>query len=158
MAKVLVLYYSCTGNTRQMAEAVAEGAKQAGAEVAVCDVESCALEQLLEYDAIIAGSPTYYGIVAGALKEFFDRSVKYHTKLEGKVGGAFSSGGGMGGGSETTVLSILQMMLVHGMIVQGKSKGNHYGAVSVKAPDENVIQECRQLGERVAKLAAKLFG
>lgn len=158
MAKVLVLYYSRTGNTRQMAETVAEGAKQAGAETTLCDVEVCTLEQLLEYDGIVAGSPTYYGIVAGKLKDFFDRSVKYHGKLEGKVGGAFSSAGVMGGGSETTVLSILQIMLVHGMIVQGQSKGNHYGVVSVKAPDENVLQECHQLGERVAKLAAKLFG
>ncbi len=158
MAKVLVLYYSRSGNTKEMAETVAVGAQQAGAETTVCDVENCTLEQLLEYDGIIAGSPTYYGIVAGKLKDFFDRSVKYHGKLEGKVGGAFSSAGVMGGGSETTVLSILQIMLVHGMIVQGQSKGNHYGVTSIKAPDANAIQECRQLGERVAKLAGKLFG
>ena len=158
MAKILILFYSRTGNTKQMAEAVAEGAKQAGAETTVCDVENCTLEQLLEHDGIIAGSPTYYGIVAGELKKFFDKSVKYHTQLEGKVGGAFSSGGVIGGGNETTVLSILQIMLVHGMIVQGQSKGNHYGVVSIKAPDASAIQECRQLGERVAKLAIKLFG
>ncbi|MEW5921346.1 MAG: NAD(P)H-dependent oxidoreductase [Bacillota bacterium] len=158
MAKILILYYSRTDNTRQMAEAVAEGARQAGVETTVSDVENCALEQLLEYDGIIAGSPTYYGIVAGALKDFFDRSVKYHGKLEGKVGGAFSSSGVLGGGNETTVLSILQIMLVHGMVVQGQSKGNHYGVVAVKAPDESARQECRLLGQRVAQLAAKLFG
>ena len=158
MAKVLIIYYSRTGNTQKMAETVAAGAKGAGAETTLCAVENCTLEQLLEYDGIIAGSPTYYGIVAGVLKEFFDGSVKYHGKLEGKVGGAFSSAGVMGGGSETTVISILQMMLVHGMIVQGQSKGNHFGVVSVKAPAESVIQECHQLGERVAKLAIKLYG
>ncbi|HAP31905.1 MAG TPA: flavodoxin [Firmicutes bacterium] len=158
MAKILILYYSRTGNTRQMAEAVAEGARQAGAETTVCAVEQCALEQLLEHDGIIAGSPTYYGIVAGAFKNFFDHSVKYHGKLEGKVGGAFASSGVFGGGSETTALSILQMMLVHGMIVQGRPSGSHYGVVAVQAPDERARQECRQLGERVTQLAAKLFG
>ena len=158
MAKILIIYYSRTGNTRQMAEAVADGARKAGAETTICDVKSCSLEQLLDNDGIIAGSPTYYGLVSGALKDFFDRSVKYHGKLEGKVGGAFSSTGVLGGGSETTVLSILQMMLVHGMIVQGQSEGNHYGVVSIEAPNENVIEQCRQLGERVSKLTGKLFG
>lgn len=158
MAKLLILYYSRTGNTEKMAQAIAAGAEETGADVTLCSVSNCSVEQLLEYDGIIAGSPTYYGIVAGTLKNFFDESVKYHTRLEGKVGGAFSSAGVFGGGSETTVQSILQMMLVHGMIIQGKSKGNHYGVVAVGAPDESIIQECRQLGERVAKLAAKLFG
>lgn len=158
MAKILVFYYSRSGNTRQMAEAVAEGVRGTEAEVTVCDIKDCDVEQLIEYDGIIAGSPTYYGIVAGALKDFFDRSVKFHGKLEGKVGGAFSSAGVFGGGSETTVLSILQMMLVHGMIVQGQSKGNHYGVVAIGTPDASALQECRQLGERVGRLAVKLFG
>jgi NAD(P)H dehydrogenase (quinone) len=158
MAKILVLYYSRSGNTRKMAEAVADGARNTGAEVTVSDVKKCSLEQLLDHDGIIAGSPTYYGLVAGPLKEFFDRSVKYHGKLEGKVGGAFSSAALLGGGNETAVLSILQMMLVHGMIVQGRSKNNHYGAVSIEAPDESALEQCRQLGERVSRLAGKLFG
>lgn len=157
MAKVLVLYYSRSGNTRQMAEAVAEGAKKVGAEVTLSDVKSCSPEQLLLYDGIIAGSPTYYGIVAGPLKDFFDRSVKYHGKLTGKVGGAFASAMALGGGIETTVFSIIQIMLVHGMIIQGKTKNNHYGAVSIGAPDETALEECRLLGERVAGLAAKLY-
>lgn len=158
MAKILVLYYSRSGNTRKMAEAVAEGVKNTGAQLTLCDLKNCTLEQLLDHDGIVAGSPTYYGQVAGALKEFFDRSVKYHGKLEGKVGGAFASSGVLGGGNETTVLSILQMMLVHGMIVQGQSKTNHYGAVSIEAPDESALEQCRLLGERVSKLAARLYG
>ncbi len=140
-----------------MAEAVAEGAKNAGAEVTLSDVKDCEPEELLDYDAIIAGSPTYYGIVAGEMKDFFDRSVKFHGKLEGKVGGAFASAMALGGGNETTVMSILQMMLVHGMIVQGKTRKNHYGAVSINAPDEEAKEECRQFGIRVATLAGNLF-
>ncbi len=139
-----------------MAEAVAEGAKHAGAEVTLSDVKDCDPKQLLDYDGIIAGSPTYYGILAGEMKDFFDRSVKYHGKLEGKVGGAFASAMALGGGNETTVMSILQMMLVHGMVIQGKTRKNHFGAVSVNAPDEAAKDECRQIGARVASLAEKL--
>lgn len=157
MAKILVLYYSRTGNTRKMAEAVAVGAKGTGAEVVIKEVENCKPEDLLEYDGIIAGSPTYYGIVAAPLKEIFDRSVIHHGKLEGKVGGAFASAGVLGGGMETTVQSILQMLLVHGMIVQGQSRGNHYGVVSIGAPDEKALDQCRELGKRVGRLAARLF-
>ncbi len=157
MAKILILYYSRTGNTRKMAEAVAVGVKGTGAEVTVCDVAECSLDQLPEYDGIIAGSPTYYGLVSGPVKDFFDRSVVHHGKLEGMVGGAFSSAGVIGGGSETTVLSILQIMLVHGMIVQGQARGNHYGVISIREPDENAIHQCRQLGKRVGKLACRLF-
>jgi len=139
-----------------MAEAVAEGAKNAGAEVTLSDVKECDPGQLLDYDGIIAGSPTYYGILAGEMKDFFDRSVKYHGKLEGKVGGAFASAMAPGGGNETTIISILQMMLVHGMVVQGKTRKNHYGAVAINAPDEEEKEECRQVGTRVATLAEKL--
>lgn len=156
MAKVLVLYYSRTGNTRKMAEAVAEGVKEAQVEVTLCDVQKCTPEMLLEYDGIIVGSPTYYGIIAGPLKDFFDQSVKYHGRLEGKVGGAFSSSGILGGGSETTVLSILQILLVHGMVIKGFSRAGHYGPVTTKSPDERALKECRQLGREVALLAEKL--
>ncbi len=158
MAKILILYYSRTGNTRKMAEAVAAGVKGSGAEAVVCDVVEFAMDGLPEYDGIIAGTPTYYGLAAGPVKDFFDRSVVHHGKLEGLVGGAFSSSAVFGGGSETAVLSILQMMLVHGMIIQGQARGNHYGVVTLGEPDEDAVDRCRQLGKRVGKLAVRLFG
>ena len=109
MAKLLVVYYSKTGNTKDMAQAVGEGAKNAGADVDVMGVgEIDDPTKLVDYDGIIVGSPTYYGILAAPMKEFLDESIKVHGKLEGKVGGAFSSCGIEGGGSESTVLSILQ--------------------------------------------------
>ncbi len=156
MAKILVLYYSRTGNTRQMAEAVAEGAREAKGDVTLCEVEDCRLEMLVEHDGIIVGSPTYYGILAGPVKEFFDESIKYHGQLEGKIGGAFSSSGIPGGGCETTVFSILQMLLVHGMIIKGFSRAGHYGPVAFGAPDERARSECRQLGRAVTELAKKM--
>ncbi len=140
-----------------MAEHVAEGVKEAGAEVSLCEVEDCELEMLVRHDGVIVGSPTYYGVLAGPIKDFFDRSIKYHGQLEGKVGGAFSSSGIPGGGCETTVLSLLQMLLVHGMIVKGFSRSGHYGPVAFGAPDERACKECGQLGRAVAELARKLF-
>jgi len=156
MGKIGIVYFSRTGNTKKMAEFVSQGVKMEGLEAELKKVEETTLEDLLSWDGIIVGSPTYYGLVAGPIKDLFDRSVKYHGKLEGKVGGAFSSSANIGGGNETTVVSILQMMLIHGMVVQGSSEGDHYGPVSIGSPDERVEAQCEALGRRVARLVKKL--
>ncbi len=156
MAKIGVIYYSRGGNTEKMAEFIAQGVKKEGIEVELKKVENATLEDLLGWDGIIVGSPTYYGLAAAPIKDLFDRSVEYHGELEGKVGAAFSSSANIGGGNETTIISILEMMLIHGMIVQGSSKGDHYGPVSIGAPDERVRTQCRILGKRVAELVKKL--
>lgn len=158
MAKVLVVYYSQTGNTRKMAEYVAEGAKEAGADVSLKNVSDINIDDLLRYDGIIIGSPTYYGLPAAPIVELLDESVKFHGQLEGKVGGAFSSSANIGGGNETTIMAILQAMLIHGMIIQGTAAGDHYGPVSVGSPDQRVEKQTKALGRRVAELAIKLHG
>jgi NAD(P)H dehydrogenase (quinone) len=153
---ILVIYYSRSGNTQQMAHAVGEGVRAEGLEAIVKPVSETRVEELLEADGFILGSPTYYGTLAWPIKQFIDESVKYHGKLVGKVGGAFTSSGGAGGGNETTLLSMLQALLIHGMIIQGTSSGDHYGPVSVKSPDDKALERCRALGGRVAKLAKAL--
>jgi len=154
--KVLVAYVSKTGNTRAMAECVAQGAIGAGADVALKPVAEVHVEHLLNYDAIILGSPTYYGLPAAPIKDLLDRSVALHGKLAGKVGGAFASAANIGGGNETVVLSLLCALLIHGMIIEGAATGDHYGPVSINAPDERVRNQCQALGRRVAELAARL--
>ena len=157
MARVLVVYYSRSGNTKRMAEEVAAAAREVeGAEVDLRPVDQVTPEDLLDQDALIMGSPVYYGTMAADLKGLIDKSVKYHGKLTGKVGGAFASSGGPGGGNETTVLDILKALLIHGMIVQGDPKGDHYGPIAVGAPDERSQGECQRMGRRVAQLAVKL--
>jgi NAD(P)H dehydrogenase (quinone) len=157
MAKILIVYDSKTGNTEKMAIAVAEGAKQIeNVEVTVKKVDKTSLEDLRSSDGIIMGSPTYYGQMSGRLKTFIDESVKIHGELEGKVGAAFTSSGGTASGAETTLLSILQAMLVHGMIVQGRPDHKHYGAAAVDSPSEKDIEYCTELGKRVANLVVKL--
>ncbi|MFO7899532.1 MAG: flavodoxin domain-containing protein, partial [Planctomycetota bacterium] len=156
MAKVLVMYASATGNTEKMAKLVAEGAESGGADVTLKSVDDVDASELLDYDATIVGSPTYYGAPAAPIRKLFDESVKYHGQLEGKVGAAFSSSANIGGGNETTILSILGSMLIHGMVVRGNSKGDHYGPVSINAPDHRVEKQCRELGRRTAELADKM--
>jgi len=156
MAKVLIIYYSRTGNTKTMAELVAEGARKAGGDVTLVPVGDADPGQMLEADAVVLGSPTYYGHSAGAMRSFIDKSVKYHGKLEGKVGAAFSSSANIGGGNETVVLDLLHALLIHGMVVQGNPSGDHYGPVSIDIPDERVSAQCRELGARTVALATKL--
>jgi NAD(P)H dehydrogenase (quinone) len=158
MVKVLIVYDSKTGNTEKMAFAVAEGAKQvSGVEVVIKKTDQTSLEDLLESDGIIMGSPTYYGQMSAKLKALIDESVKIHGKLEGKVGAAFTSAGGTATGAETTILSILQAMLIHGMIVQGRSDNKHYGAAAVESPSKKEIEHCKELGKKVANLVLKLM-
>ncbi len=156
MPTVLIVYHSKTGNTEEMAKAVAEGVNSTGAKVIRKRVERTTLQDLLKADGIILGSPTYYGTMAAQIKAFIDRSVKYHGKLEGKVGAAFASGGGLGGGVETTVLDLTKSLLIHGMIVQGDPWGSHYGTVSIGRPNASARRECKKLGEKVARLVTRL--
>jgi NAD(P)H dehydrogenase (quinone) len=158
MSRVLILYYTRTGNTEKMARFIQEGAQSAGAQTALKAVVDATLDDLQSFDGIIIGSPTYYGLPASEIIKLLDESVKLHGKLEGKVGAAFSSSANIGGGNETVIMAIIEAMLVHGMVVQGAPKGDHYGPVSIGAPDERVMKQCRAMGERVANLTKKLAG
>jgi len=157
MTRVLVVYDSRTGNTEKMALAVAAGARRVkGTEVAVLEVDKAKMRDLTSSDAIIIGSPTYYGNMTGKMKSFIDRTYGIHGKLVGKVGGAFTSSGDTACGAETAILSILKAQLIHGMIVQGRNEDKHYGPTAVEAPNKKEVESCKELGERVARLASAL--
>jgi len=157
MARILIIYDSKTGHTARMARAVAQGAREIrGVDVVVKRVQKASLSDLVEAEAIILGSPTYYGQMSARIKALIDQSVKIHGQLEGKVGAAFTSSGGTATGAETTLLSILQAMLIHGMIIQGRAKDKHYGSAAVESPGKKELESCRDLGKRVATLALKL--
>ena len=159
MVRILVVYDSVSGNTELMAQAVAKGAENVSqAEVALKRVNRVALKDMLSSHAIIIGSPTYYGLMSARIKDLLDRSVKIHGKLEGKVGAAFTSSGGAASGAETTLLSMIEAMLVHGMIVQGRHEGKHYGAAAVGKPNDKDRKLCEELGRRTAELAKMIFG
>ena len=92
------------------------------------------------------------------MKQFVDESVKLYGKgeLEGKLGGAFCSGGVIGGGAELTNTSLINAMLIHGMLVKGFRKGGHFGPVSIGAPDERVLAEIQRYGTEFATMLKKI--
>jgi len=141
-----------------MANRIAEGIRSAGVEVDVRKCTEVEPADLLKYDGIIFGSPTYYGVCAAEMKSLIDRSIKYHGKLRGKVGGAFASCGVLGGGCETTVAQLLEACLIHGMIVMGDPDVAHYGPVSIEKPNKKVEKVCIDYGRRLAELTKKLRG
>jgi NAD(P)H dehydrogenase (quinone) len=154
--KILVSYYSRSGHTKEMAQAISKGAKDEGVECDLREISEVKVDDLLNYDALIFGSPTYYGQMSAELKKLFDDSVKHHGKLTGKIGGAFTSSGMMGGGGETTILSIFQALLIHGMIIVGDAKMQHYGPLAIGAPDEKATETCIKYGQKIAALTKKI--
>lgn len=159
MPSILIIYDSSSGNTEKAAMLVAEGVKQVkGVQFAVKKADDVSVDELTRVDGVIIGSPTYYGTMSGKIKTFLDESVKHHGRLAGKVGAAFTSSGGTASGAETTILSILQGLLIHGMIIQGAPDAQHYGLAVVGAPNEREKELCKEFGTRIAKLTAKVAG
>lgn len=154
--KILVAYYSRSGNTKAMAEAIAEGVKKENVTVEIQDIKDVTPDCLLEFEGILIGSPTYYGSLAAEVKKLFDESVTHHGKLSDRIGGAFASAGMMGGGGETTIMSIIQAMLVHGMTVVGDARMQHYGPLSIGSPDGNAIDACTKYGQKIARVVKKM--
>jgi len=156
MAKGIVVYYSRSGNTKEMAEIIAKSMNEAGLSTDCKSVEKVKADDLLKYDCVVVGSPTYYGHMAGPIKQLFDDMVAFHGQLDGKVGAAFSSSANIAGGNETTIMGIIEAMLISGMIVWGDPQGDHYGPVSINKPDDRVKKQCHRRGQRIAELTKKL--
>ena len=156
--QILILYYSRSGNTRKLAEKIAEGVRAAGAEAVLKDTSEVTKEDFLTAAGVIAGSPVYFGIMAAELKKVFDDFVGIRKKMEGKAGAAFATSGHHTGGKETTIFSIIQCMMIYGMIIVGDpmSASGHYGVASLGAPDEGAGQDAVELGRRVAEVAARI--
>jgi NAD(P)H dehydrogenase (quinone) len=145
MAKVLVLYYSAYGHIEKMAEAVAEGAREAGATADIKRVPELVpeeiarnahfkldqaapiakVEDLANYDAIIVGTGTRFGRMSSQMANFLDQAggLWMRGALNGKVGGAFASTASQHGGQEMTLFSIITNLLHFGLIVVGMNYG-----------------------------------
>ena len=155
---VLIVYDSITGNVEAMAEAVKEGVVEAGGSVTVKKAEDVDVGTLTNYDAYAFGSPTHCGTMSAKMNDFFNNKLHKHWgKLGNKVGVAFSSSGGLGGGNEITLLSLLSVILNFGMITFGitdyvsRDVTLHYGAVAIKKPDEDSLNACRLLARKLVE-------
>jgi NAD(P)H dehydrogenase (quinone) len=199
MAKVLVLYYSSYGHIERMAQAVADGARETGAQVTIkrtpelvphevavksgykLDQAAPIAEpmELADYDAIIFGCGTRYGVMASQMRNFIDQTGALWMRgaLVGKVGSAFSSTASQHGGQETTLMSHYASLLHLGMVIVGLpysfpgltrmdevTGGTPYGATTLtggdgaRQPSQNELDAARFQGRHVAEITARLWG
>lgn len=200
MPRILVLYYSSYGHIETMAHAAVEGARAVeGAEVALKRVPELVPEDVAErsgykrdqsaplarpaelpdYDAIIFGAPTRFGVVSSQMRNFLDQTGGLWAKgaLVGKVGSVFTSTATQHGGQESTILSLHTTLLHHGMIIvglpytwQGQNRldeitgGSPYGASTIaggdgsRQPSENELEGMRFQARHVAEIAKALHG
>ncbi len=160
---VLIAYYSQSGNTKALAQAVEEGAKSVvGVRVLMLSIDQVSTKELLEADAIVIGSPVYNANVAPAVQEFINAWPFEGRPLKNKLGAAFVTGGGMSIGEELVQLNLLHSMLIHGMLVLGGEETEAaFGASAItgEAPfqtgkvEEQFLVKGRGLGKRVAEMA-----
>ncbi|MGO4128374.1 NAD(P)H:quinone oxidoreductase [Inquilinus sp. YAF38] len=199
MTKVLVLYYSSYGHIETMATAVAEGVREAGGEPTIKRVPElvpeeaaranhfkldqaapvATIDELADYDAVIFGVPTRFGMMAAQMKNFLDQGGGLWMKgaLIGKVGSVFSSSATQHGGQESTILNFHTVLLHQGMVVVGLpysfqgqmtldeiTGGSPYGASTIaggqgqRQPSANELAAARYQGAHVTKIASKLAG
>ena len=160
---VLIAYHSVTGNTEKMAQGVADGAKEVtGTNVVMKPVAAVTTDDLLSSDAVIVGSPVYFGTMSGEVKTFLDNwllkfGVFRDLKMRNKVGGAFATGASISNGKETTQIAILGAMAMNQMVAV--SGGGAFGASATTGPDspgidEKELESAKALGKRVAEVAA----
>jgi NAD(P)H dehydrogenase (quinone) len=163
MPKVLVLYYSAYGHIEAMANAVAEGAREAGAQVDIKRVPELVpeeiarkshyklnqaapiakVEDLANYDAIIVGAGTRFGRLSSQMANFLDQAGGLWVRgaLHGKVGGAFTSTATQHGGQETTLFSIITNLLHFGMVIVGLDYG-HAGQMTLEEITGRLTLRC----------------
>jgi len=171
--QVLVVYYSRTGNTEKLAEAVVRGAKRVrGVRVTLKRVDEVTKDDLQRADGLVLGCPTYFANIPGVMKTLIDQwNWRWKVDFTDKVGGAFSTGGGQMGGKEHVVVSLLLFMINNRMIVagplyedeQGEDIWGELGASAMTGPidpgvDRRELEGALRLGQRIASLAVKIHG
>lgn len=131
MTIVLVLDHSNTQNTRQMAELVAEGARQLdGSDVRLKNIEEADHTDLDWCDGIALGSPTDYGSVSWQMKQWWDQQpIENWGQRDGKIGCVFSSAGAWGGGQEWTCMALMSILINYGFLIDGLHRNQILGSL-----------------------------
>ncbi len=168
--EVLVIYHSLSGNTKQMAEAVAEGAQSIkSVNVQLKTIKEATQEDILAARAIIVGSPVHNANITPAVQRFINSWPFKGQPLKDKIGAAFVTAGGISAGEELAQMNILHSMLIYNMIVVGGPNWRSaLGASAIteekpfgqakedKIMDPYFIQKGRALGKRVAELIQQI--
>ena len=167
---VLIAYHSLTGNTKAMAEAVAEGAATVPqVEARLINIKKVKRKDILSADAIIVGSPVHNANITPAVQRFINNWPFKNSPLKNKLGAAFVSAGGISAGEELAQMNILHSMLIYNMIVIGGADWKSaFGASAIveempfkrrdgeKDLQKQFILKARALGERVARISQML--
>jgi NAD(P)H dehydrogenase (quinone) len=163
---ILITYYSKTAHTQSLAEEVAKGASSIpGVQVVLKRIDQTTTKDLLNADAIILGSPVYNANLAPEVVQFMSTWPFEGNPLKDKIGAAFVTAGGISAGEELAQVSILQSMLVFGMVVVGgddwtsafgASAITNEGVFKTENLDKLFLQKGFSLGKRVAKIVKKM--
>ncbi|SCM81836.1 Flavodoxin [uncultured Sporomusa sp.] len=160
--KMTVLYYSQTGNTKQMAEVIAEGMQTVGGvEAKAFPIEAVDEAWIKESKCVVLGTPIYMASVCGVIKNWLEGPCKAYG-LAGKIGGAFATANYVHGGAELGIRLILDHMLVYGMLTYsgGGSYGKpviHLGPVALDGQLEESKETFRIYGQRMATKTLELY-
>jgi NAD(P)H dehydrogenase (quinone) len=159
--KISVIYHSETGNTKSIAERIAEGAGLGGqVEVKTMSIDEIDDPFVEGSRAVILGCPTHRGAFSWQMKKWIGTT---RLKLAGKVGSVFATEGYIGGGADFAEMGLIAHLLVMGMLVYsgGTSWGQpfiHYGVIAIKDGDDAQRERARTFGERIARKTLELFG
>lgn len=159
--KISIIYHSVSGNTKKIAEKIAEGVQKVeGAEVKATSIDEIDKEFLEASSAVIIGTPVYLGTFSWQLKKWLD--TYREVSLGGKLGAVFATENTFGGGADIAELAIVGQLLVKGLLVYsaGVSQGQpstHFGTVSIKDGDDVQRERAVLFGERIAKKTKELF-
>ena len=158
---LLIIYTSKNGRTGSMVEPIRQGILDGGASATARTVQEVQWDEMLAAKGIIVGTPTRFGDVDWQIKQLFDITTiqDYPGPLSGKVGGAFAGGGRPGSGAELALLSMIHILLNHGMVIQGNAHSAHYGPVSLREPSrDEVVSVCNAWGRHWADVVQRLYG
>ena len=158
--EILMIYTTKNGRTGGMVEPIKQGIIDAGGTVATRRVDEVRWEEMLAAKGIIVGTPVRFGDVDWEIKRLFDVTTiqDYPGPLNGKVGGAFVGGGSPGSGAELCLLSMLHILLNHGMVIQGNAFSSHYGPVVLRdTGQEDMESVCNAWGRHWAALVHRLY-
>lgn len=144
MAKLLIIYYSQAGNTEAMANAVCEGASSAGATATMKKAADTIDDDLLGCDAVAFGTPNYFGYMAGIMKDFFDRA--WLTIRDRVVNKPYTAFGSAGSGGRQALDSIDRVC------TSFRLKKAFEGVIATGKPSSDVLEQCRELGRKLAQL------
>ena len=160
--KISIVYYSKTGKTKTMAEETAKGMRDvAGVEVQLFDLDHIDMDFFNESKAVVFGTPTYYANNCWQIKKWFDEGSAYN--LEGKLGAAFATANVQQGGGSVAITTLIQHMMVKGMLVYSGGTANgqpfiHLGAVGLRDTFEQDKAMFQVFGQRIAAKTVELFG